>query len=116
MPQGSTKLHSNVRKAQSQPNGADRAPDNRGLCRHIGSGATALLTDADKLVVTVAGLTALALGVYSAREGTRVAGRAFDRCGLPSPPVTPSQVLSLKRCMQQQLIVLVLWSGGYCVF
>ena len=47
--------------------------------RHLGAGATALLTDADRLTTLIAGLSVLALGVYSAREGTRAAGRAFDR-------------------------------------
>ncbi len=51
------------------------------LFRNLGAGATALLTDSDRLTTLIAGLSVLALGVYSAREGTRVAGRAFDRCG-----------------------------------
>ncbi|KAK9789371.1 hypothetical protein WJX73_007444 [Symbiochloris irregularis] len=46
---------------------------------HLGGGATALLTDTNMLTAAVAGLTLLALGVYTAREGTRVAGRVFDR-------------------------------------
>ena len=50
------------------------------LCRNIGSGASSLLGDTDKLVAAVAGCTALALGVYAAREGTRVSGRIFERC------------------------------------
>lgn len=40
---------------------------------------TSLLTDVDRLTTLVASLSLLALGVYSARESTRVAGRAFDR-------------------------------------
>lgn len=47
--------------------------------RNLGAGASALLTDSDRLTTLIAGLSVLALGVYSAREGTRVAGRAFDR-------------------------------------
>ena len=53
--------------------------DSGAECRHLGSGASSLLGDSDKLLAAVAGFTALALGVYSAREGTRVAGRVFER-------------------------------------
>ena len=60
---------------------------------HLGAGLTDLLTDSRKLSAAVAGLTLLALGVYSTREGVRVAGRTFDRwfgtprlvCPLHSP-------------------------------
>ena len=52
-------------------------------CRNLGAGASALLTDADRLTTLIAGLSVLALGIYSAREGTRVAGRAFDRSVIP---------------------------------
>lgn len=44
----------------------------------LGAGGAALLEDKAKLSALVAGGTALALGVYSAREGTRVAGRVLD--------------------------------------
>ena len=46
---------------------------------HLGAGVSDLLTDRAKLGAAVAGLTLLALGVYSTREGVRVAGRTFDR-------------------------------------
>ena len=46
---------------------------------HLGAGLTDLLTDRSKLGAAVAGATLLALGVYSTREGVRVAGRTFDR-------------------------------------
>ncbi|KAA6424075.1 MAG: ATPase family AAA domain-containing 3-B-like [Trebouxia sp. A1-2] len=46
---------------------------------NLGSGTLALLTDKEKLGTALAGLTVLALGVYSAREGTRVAGQVFSR-------------------------------------
>ena len=46
---------------------------------NLGTGTLALLTDKDKLGTALAGLTVLALGVYSAREGTRVAGQVFSR-------------------------------------
>ncbi len=46
---------------------------------HLGSAAAELLTDRDKLLMLVAGGSALALGVYGAREGARVAGRAAER-------------------------------------
>lgn len=46
---------------------------------NLGSGTLALLTDKERLGTAVAGLTVLALGVYSAREGTRVAGQVFSR-------------------------------------
>lgn len=45
---------------------------------HLGSAAAELLTDTNKLVMVVVGSSALALGVYGAREGTRVAGKALD--------------------------------------
>lgn len=52
---------------------------------HLGAGAVALLTDTTKLTTAVAGFTLLALGLYSTREGVRVAGRTFDRWfGTPS--------------------------------
>ena len=40
---------------------------------------TELLTDSTKLATGIAGVTLLALGIYSTREGVRVAGRTFDR-------------------------------------
>ena len=38
-----------------------------------------MLTDRDKLIAGVGGLSLLALGVYSAREGTRTAAQLFSR-------------------------------------
>lgn len=55
--------------------------------RHLGAGVTSLLTDTERLTTLIAGLSVLALGVYSAREGTRVGGRAFDR-SVPQPAQT----------------------------
>ena len=46
---------------------------------NIGSGATSLLSDPVRLTTAVAGTTLLFLGIYTAREGTRVAGKAIDR-------------------------------------
>ncbi|KAL4450227.1 hypothetical protein ABPG77_010896 [Micractinium sp. CCAP 211/92] len=46
---------------------------------NLGSAAASLLTDRDKLLAAVGGLSLLALGVYSAKEGTRSAAKAFDR-------------------------------------
>ncbi|KAL4854855.1 ATPase family AAA domain-containing protein 3 [Chlorella vulgaris] len=46
---------------------------------NLGSAAASLLTDRDKMLGAVGGLSLLALGVYSAREGTRSAAKAFDR-------------------------------------
>ena len=51
---------------------------------------TSLLTDVDKLTTLIAGLSVLALGVYTAREGTRVGGRAIDRSA-PALELTPHQ-------------------------
>ena len=48
-------------------------------CRNLGEGLTNLLSDKQKLTAAVGGLTVLALGVYTSKEGTRVAGRAIDR-------------------------------------
>ncbi|KAL3651215.1 hypothetical protein CASFOL_004217 [Castilleja foliolosa] len=51
----------------------------------IGGGLRAILTDQDKLVVAVAGVTALAAGVYTTREGARVIWSYVDRIlGQPS--------------------------------
>ncbi len=38
-----------------------------------------LLTDKAKLLTAVGGVTGLFLGIYGAREATRVAGRTIDR-------------------------------------
>ncbi|RAL51524.1 unnamed protein product [Cuscuta campestris] len=52
---------------------------------HIGGGIRAILTDQDKLVVAVGGVTALAAGVYTTREGARVIWSYVDRIlGQPS--------------------------------
>jgi Domain of unknown function (DUF3523) len=45
----------------------------------VWQGVTELLTDSTKLATGIAGVTLLALGIYSTREGVRVAGRTFDR-------------------------------------
>jgi len=45
---------------------------------HLGAAAVDLLTDRDKLLMLVAGGTALAVGVYGAREGVRVAGKTAE--------------------------------------
>jgi len=51
----------------------------------LGKAGRELLSDREKLAALVGGVAALALGVYSAREGTRVAGKALDRwMGTPS--------------------------------
>ncbi|CAN9515811.1 unnamed protein product [Ophioblennius macclurei] len=51
----------------------------------FGEGFRALVSDWDKLTATVAGLTLLAAGVYSARNATAVAGRYIEaRLGKPS--------------------------------
>ncbi|XP_029975636.1 ATPase family AAA domain-containing protein 3-A-like [Salarias fasciatus] len=51
----------------------------------FGEGFRALVSDWDKLTATVAGLTLLAAGVYSARNATAVAGRYIEaRLGKPA--------------------------------
>uniref|UniRef100_A0A665TSC0 AAA+ ATPase domain-containing protein n=1 Tax=Echeneis naucrates TaxID=173247 RepID=A0A665TSC0_ECHNA len=51
----------------------------------FGEGFRAFLSDWDKVTATVAGLTLLAVGVYSARNATAVAGRYIEaRLGKPS--------------------------------
>ncbi|XP_023246703.1 ATPase family AAA domain-containing protein 3A homolog isoform X2 [Copidosoma floridanum] len=51
----------------------------------IGSGASALLSDWDKVLVAAGGLSLLALGVYSAKGSTGVAARYIEaRLGKPS--------------------------------
>lgn len=52
---------------------------------NLGEGARALLADPRKLGTAIGGATALALGVYGAREGTRVGFRYLERIlGQPS--------------------------------
>ncbi|KAK4384746.1 ATPase family AAA domain-containing protein 3-B [Sesamum angolense] len=52
---------------------------------HIGGGLRAILTDQNKLVVAVGGITALAAGVYTTREGARVIWGYVDHIlGQPS--------------------------------
>ncbi|KAF9615801.1 hypothetical protein IFM89_026472 [Coptis chinensis] len=52
---------------------------------HLRDGLTVLLTDKNKLVVTVGGLTAVAAGIYTTREGARVIWGYVDRIlGQPS--------------------------------
>ncbi|WOL05584.1 ATPase family AAA domain-containing protein 3-like isoform X1 [Canna indica] len=52
---------------------------------HIGGGLRAILTDQDKLVVAVGGVTALAAGIYTTREGAKVVWGYVDRIlGQPS--------------------------------
>jgi ATPase family AAA domain-containing protein 3A/B len=52
----------------------------------LGAGSKALLEDRTKLTALVGGLTALALGVYSARAATRVGGNLIER-QLMRPPL-----------------------------
>ncbi|KAL5699119.1 hypothetical protein ACHQM5_030063 [Ranunculus cassubicifolius] len=52
---------------------------------HIGGGLKIILTDQNKLIVAVGGVTALAAGVYSTREGAKVIWGYVDRIlGQPS--------------------------------
>ncbi|CAN1157973.1 ATPase family AAA domain-containing protein 3 [Linum perenne] len=52
---------------------------------HIGGGLRAVLTDQNKLVVVVGGVTALAAGIYTTREGAKVMWSYVDRIlGQPS--------------------------------
>ncbi|KAG6475097.1 hypothetical protein ZIOFF_064315 [Zingiber officinale] len=52
---------------------------------HIGGGLRAILTDQNKLIVAVGGVTTLAAGVYTTREGARVVWGYVDRIlGQPS--------------------------------
>ena len=46
---------------------------------NLGSAGKELLTDSGKLISLVGGLSLLALGIYTSREGTRVAAKAFER-------------------------------------
>ncbi|CAN1359007.1 ATPase family AAA domain-containing protein 3 [Linum perenne] len=52
---------------------------------HVGGGLKAVLTDQNKLVVMVGGVTALAAGIYTTREGAKVMWSYVDRVlGQPS--------------------------------
>ncbi|CDY38078.1 BnaC02g06950D [Brassica napus] len=48
---------------------------------HIGGGLRMILTDQNKLVVAVGGITALAAGIYTTREGAKVIWSYVDRGG-----------------------------------
>jgi len=52
----------------------------------LGEGSRSLLEDRAKMATVIGGLTALAVGVYSARAGTRVAGNIVER-QLMRPPL-----------------------------
>ncbi|GIX62101.1 ATPase, AAA family protein [Babesia caballi] len=52
----------------------------------LGSAFSSLLADKQRLTAGVTSLTALALGIYGARAGTRVAGRVLER-RLGKPPL-----------------------------
>lgn len=49
------------------------------VMNHLGSAALELITDKNKLLTALAGTTALFLGLYGARETTRVVGRSVER-------------------------------------
>ncbi|KAL8160537.1 hypothetical protein V2J09_002074 [Rumex salicifolius] len=52
---------------------------------HIGGGFRAILTDQNKLIVVVGGVTAVAAGIYTTREGAKVVWSYVDRIlGQPS--------------------------------
>ncbi|URD95506.1 hypothetical protein MUK42_30522 [Musa troglodytarum] len=52
---------------------------------HIGGGLRAILTDQNKLVIAVGGVTAVAAGIYTTREGAKVVWGYVDRIlGQPS--------------------------------
>jgi len=52
---------------------------------HTGTATIELLTDSNKLLMAVGGATALFLGIYGARESSRVVGGAVERwLGTPS--------------------------------
>ncbi|PIA46037.1 hypothetical protein AQUCO_01600361v1 [Aquilegia coerulea] len=55
------------------------------IFKHIGDGVKLILTDKNKLMVAVGGVTALAAGVYTTREGAKVIWGYVDRIlGQPS--------------------------------
>ncbi|XP_039329959.2 ATPase family AAA domain-containing protein 3A isoform X1 [Saimiri boliviensis] len=63
----------------------------------FGEGFRAFVTDWDKVTATVAGLTLLAVGVYSAKNATAVAGRYIEaRLGKPSLVRETSRVTVLE--------------------
>lgn len=57
----------------------------KGVGSVLGSGAQALLTDWNKVLITAGGLSLLALGIYSAKGSTSIAARFIEsRLGKPS--------------------------------
>uniref|UniRef100_A0A3P8Y9L2 AAA+ ATPase domain-containing protein n=1 Tax=Esox lucius TaxID=8010 RepID=A0A3P8Y9L2_ESOLU len=73
----------------------------------FGEGFRAFVSDWDKVTATVAGLTLLAVGVYSARNATAVAGRYIEaRLGKPSLVRETSRITvleALKHPMSKRL-------------
>eukprot|EP00933_Yihiella_yeosuensis_P006880 TRINITY_DN11170_c0_g1_i1.p1 TRINITY_DN11170_c0_g1~~TRINITY_DN11170_c0_g1_i1.p1 ORF type:complete len:566 (+),score=163.28 TRINITY_DN11170_c0_g1_i1:73-1770(+) len=63
----------------------------------LGSGSKSLLEDRSKMTVLVGGMTALALGVYSARAATRVAGNLIERRLMRPPLVRDTSRFSWSR-------------------
>lgn len=64
---------------------------------HLGTAARDVLADKEKAAALVVGATALALGVYGARESARVGGRVFDRwLGTPKLVRETSRVSMLR--------------------
>lgn len=51
---------------------------NRSVGSILGTGATALLTDWDKVIAAAGGISLLALGVYSAKGATSVTARYIE--------------------------------------
>lgn len=51
---------------------------NRSVGSILGAGATALLTDWDKVIAAAGGISLLALGVYSAKGATAVTARYIE--------------------------------------
>eukprot|EP00983_Pelagomonas_calceolata_P080950 1155359-Pelagomonas_calceolata.AAC.3 len=55
------------------------------MLTHTGTATLELLTDRNKLLTAVGGVTALFLGIYGARESSRVVGSTVERwLGTPS--------------------------------
>jgi len=73
-------------RAKSAEDRKSRLESIQAVFSGLGAGSKTLLEDRGKLTALVGGLTALALGVYSARSATRVAGNLLER-KLMRPPL-----------------------------
>lgn len=70
------------------------------VASHMGDAAMSLLTDRTKLLVALGGATGLFLGLYGAREATRVVGKLAETY-FGTPKLVRNRALHLDCCFEQ---------------